>query len=539
MVFKEMKGIMGKKNNKNRIEKMGERDFVLGRARASVVFLSTMAMVMLVLTMISVRMLVVPATHADSSTVSASISVASSCSMSSDTDTAHFAELAPGVYRSGIGETTITTVCNDANGYAVYAIGYTNNEFGRNDMLGQTSGRTIATGTATSGNTSNWAMQLTAVNNSVAPTIATGYDSYHAIPGEYTKVVNYANSTMANDEGSKFKVTFAGYVTGAQASDIYTGKVKYALVHPASSSETPCVGTYTINYNSNGGSGNMDSQTVCVDRNVVVLANGFTPPTPVAENQFAVWNTEADGSGYVYLAGQSVSNLASLDGSVTLYAQWAPKYMQDMTASMCQTVASDNPFTVYDRRDGNDYTIRYIEGACWMTQNLRITGTVNRQYSNFSTYENVNVCENDLTVGNNYNEPRCHDSGNSTNGVWYNYAAASAMTIVGSSNSTVATEDICPAGWSMPSYDTNGSAGSINSLTNYSAAYSFNMVAGGDYKSGSNTHEDYGFLWSRHARNVNYRRVLIRRSSTNLDINDNYDDFYRYYGYYIRCVRTQ
>lgn len=527
---------MGKKNCKNRIKKMGERDFVLGRARASVVFLSTMAMVMLVLTMISVRMLVVPATHADSSTVSASILVASSCSMSSDTDTAHFAEVAPGVYRSGIGETTITTVCNDANGYAVYAIGYTNNEYGRNDMLGQTSGRTIATGTATSGNTSNWAMQLTAVDNSVAPTIVTGYDSYHAVPGEYTKVVSYANSTMTNDAGSKFKVTFAGYVTGTQASDTYTGKVKYTLVHPANSSETPCVGTYTINYNSNGGSGNMDSQTVCADRNVVVLANGFTPPTPVAENQFAVWNTEADGSGYTYLAGQSVSNLASVGSSVTLYAQWVPKYIQDMTASMCQTVASENSFTVYDRRDGNDYTIRYIEEACWMTQNLRITGTVNAQYSNFSTYSNVNVCEEDLTLGDDYIVPRCHDSNNATDGVWYNFASASAKTITGSSNTTLATEDICPANWHLPGYDTTNLAGSINSLSSTSATsvLKFSPVTGGYYGDGSLNFTGLGYWWSTTAINASNRYYLVYNGSS---LSTNY--FYRDRGYYIRCVRTQ
>ena len=519
----------------NRSNKKTNGGFALKREAMGASVLGLVAMAALVFTIVSVRMLAVPATHADSSTVSASILVASSCSMSSDTDTAHFAEVAPGVYRSGIGETTITTVCNDANGYAVYAIGYTNNEYGRNDMLGQTSGRTIATGTATSGNTSNWAMQLTAVDNSVAPTIATGYDSYHTIPGEYTKVVSYTNSTMTNDAGSKFKVTFAGYVTGTQASDTYAGKVKYTLVHPASSSETPCVGTYTINYNSNGGSGNMDSQTVCADRNAVVLANGFTPPTPVAENQFALWNTAADGGGYTYYAGQNVSNLASVDGSVTLYAQWAPKYIQDMTASMCQTVASENPFTVYDRRDGNDYTIRYIEGACWMTQNLRITGTVNAQYSNFSTYSNVNVCEEDLALGDDYIVPRCHDSNNATDGVWYNFASASAKTITGSSNTTLATEDICPANWHLPSYDTTNLAGSINSLSSTSATsvLKFSPVTGGYYFSGSLINTFNGCWWSTTANGADNRYYLSYISSLNTS-GDN-----RYFGYYIRCVRTQ
>jgi len=460
----------------------------------------------------------------------------SSCEMTSDIDTAHASDIAPGIYRNNIGETTITTSCNDANGYAIYAIGYTNNEFGRNDMLGQTTGRTIATGTAESGNVSNWAMQLTAVNNSVAPTIATGYDSYHAVPDEYTKVSSFANSTLTNPDGSKFKITFAAFISGKQAADTYIGKVKYTLVHPSDTTETPCVGTYTINYDRNGGTGSMDSQTACVDRAIGVLPNGFTPPVPVAENQFAVWNTEADGSGYTYYPGQSVANLADLGETATLYAFWVPKYIHNLTASACEVAANDTPFTVYDKRDGSDYTVRYIQGACWMTQNLRITGTVYAQNSNFSTYSNVNVCEQDLTAGNSYDTPRCHDSGNTTNGVWYNYAAASAKTITGSSNSTLAIEDICPANWHLPSYDTTNPAGSINSLSSTSATsvLKFSPVTGGFYDGGSLSITGNGLWWSATAGGTNFRYYLGYNGS-----NLNATNVGRYYGGYIRCVRTQ
>jgi hypothetical protein len=489
---------------------------------------------MLTLTVICASLLSMQTVSAEVASTQASVTVTSSCEMSSDIDTAHSAELAPGIYRDGIGETTITTICNDANGYAIYANGYTNNELGRNDMLGQNSGRTIATGTADSGDTSAWAIRLTAVDNSVAPTITTGWNAYHAVPNEFTKVVSFANSTMTNASGSKFKVTFAAYATSAQAADTYVGKVRYTLIHPANSAETPCVGTYTINYDSNGGTGNMDSQTVCADRAIGLLPNGFTPPAPVAENQFAVWNTEADGSGYTYLAGQSVSNLASVGGSVTLYAQWAPKYIQDMTASMCQIVASENPFTVYDRRDGNDYTIRYIQDACWMTQNLRITGTVNRQYSNFSTYENVNVCEQDFTTGNgnDYEYTKCHDSDNTANGVWYNYVAASAKTIIGTSNNALATEDICPANWHLPS--------SFSSLSSVSATsiVKFVPVTGGRYYSGNSSPSDIGsgYWWSSTAYNGTYRNHLIYNGSS-LEVK--YANGFRSVGLYIRCSRTQ
>ncbi len=523
----------------NRID--SKNKFSLKRARVGFAVMCAVTLAAVGLTTVSVRLLSVSRAHADTSVnTQTAITVTSSCEMTAVVDTAHETTVSASTYADDIGQTTITVACNDANGYAVYAVGFTNNEMGRNDLLGQTTGRVIATGTATSGDTSAWAMKLAAVENSVAPTIETGYSAYHAVPDEYTKVVSYADSTMENPAGSSFKTTYATYVDNMQAPDTYLGKVKYTLVHPADTTNTPCMGTYTIIYNRNGGTGSMDSQTACVDRTIGLLPNGFTPPTPVDENQFAVWNTEADGSGYTYYPGQGVANLASSGGSVTLYAQWAPKYIQDMTASKCQVVANENPFTVYDKRDGNDYTIRYIEGACWMTQNLRIIGTVNAQYSNFSTYSNVDVCEQDLTTGNSYEYARCHDSGNTTNGVWYNYVAVSAKTITGSSNSTIATEDICPANWHLPSYDTVNAPGSVNSLASNSGAsvVKFMPIVGGFYRNGS-LMGDAGFWWSNAATSANGRYYLSYYNNY-LSLSYNFNASYgRYYGFYARCVRTE
>ena len=153
----------------------------------------------------------------------ASVTVSSSCALVATVDSAHTAELTPGVFQDNIGKTTFTATCNDANGYDIYAVGYTNTEFGRNDMLGSNTGRTIDTGTATSGESSNWGMKLTAVNNSVAPTITTGYTANHAVPDDYTKVASYSGSTMTEMSGSKFETTYAVYPASTQAPDTYVG----------------------------------------------------------------------------------------------------------------------------------------------------------------------------------------------------------------------------------------------------------------------------------------------------------------------------
>ena len=427
---------------------------------------------------------------ADTVSSNTSVTVSSSCQLDSVVDIAHEAEVTASTYLPDIGKTTITATCNDVNGFDVYAVGYTNTEYGRNDMLGAATGRTIDTGTATSGGTSNWAMKLASVAGTVSPTITTGYNAYHAIPDDYTKVATYSGSTAAVATGSQFETTYAVFAASTQAPDTYNGRVKYTLVHPSDAAIAPCVHNYTIIYNSNGGSGNMDTQTACVDKAIGLLPNGFTAPVPSADNQFVVWNTEPDGSGYTYHSGQSVTNLASGNESVTLYAMWAPKYMQDFTTSICQIVASQEPFKVYDRRDGSDYTVRYIKDACWMTQNLRITGTVSKQLSNFSTYDNVDVCTNDLTAGNSDLEPRCHDSGNASNGVWYNFTAATANTITGSPG-TVATEDICPAGWHLPNYN------EIGTLTgNALVSAAFTPVIGGYYGGGTINNPGTGYWWS-------------------------------------------
>lgn len=72
-----------------------------------------------------------------------------------------------GTYKDNIGKTTIKATCNDSQGFSIYAIGYTNEEYG-NTVLKPTTldspQNDIATGTATNGDTSNWAMKLTAGN---------------------------------------------------------------------------------------------------------------------------------------------------------------------------------------------------------------------------------------------------------------------------------------------------------------------------------------------------------------------------------------
>ena len=217
--------------------------------------------VLLCLTIISTLTLVnthVSADGSDSTSATASVNVSAACTMAttgntdsgsdsgsgSDTNT-HTATLTPGTFVGDIGLTNITTVCNDSLGYAIYAIGYGNNTYGNNTLINNSDPNnpiTIPTGTATSGNTSNWSMKLAAgtastVSPSQAATIVTtptNYTTYASVPNIYTKVATYTNGTTTGQAGTSLTTTYGVYTTPTQTPGTYTGAVRYTLVHPNS-----------------------------------------------------------------------------------------------------------------------------------------------------------------------------------------------------------------------------------------------------------------------------------------------------------------
>ena len=161
-----------------------------------------------------------------------SVEVPESCSLSSTIDTVHDTNIKVGQYRDDIGETTFNVFCNDAEGFSVYSVGYSGNSYGNTVMLPTNNAleNAIATGLASSGEISNWAMKLTSVSENF--TLFNGFGSYHVVPEEYTKVASYPSNTTATT-GVQIKSTYATYISSAQVADTYTGKVKYTVVHPS------------------------------------------------------------------------------------------------------------------------------------------------------------------------------------------------------------------------------------------------------------------------------------------------------------------
>ena len=212
------------------------------------------------------------------------ITVPVSCTMSGNGMNSHNAEISNGTYTSDIGSTTLHAFCNDNEGFAIYAAGYTGNEVGgtnSNKLVGTTaSGNSvIESGTTTSaGNPdiSNWAMKLTMTQDSgdittdnaftidSAPNVSlpsqaesgateAPFSQYHVVPNEYVKVAHKNSGTdmTATTGGVELTTTYAAYISKTQPADTYSGQVIYTLVHPSSAAPV-LPGTVAVNYNGNG-----------------------------------------------------------------------------------------------------------------------------------------------------------------------------------------------------------------------------------------------------------------------------------------------
>ena len=275
-----------------------------------------------------------------------SVSVPVSCTLASHINTGeeHTISMVSGTYEDDIGITTFTTSCNDPNGFVIYTNGNTDDAEGNNKLtsiLGST--YDIPSGTATSGDTSQWAMKLTAINAiapSDTPTIVPGYDAYSAIPTSWTKVAYKGAGTTNMDIGSSFTTTYAIYLKGTQPASTYSGQVKYIMLHPSTVAQ----------------------------------------PTDTLEHAFA-------------LAGKSrVQVTDPITGQSGSFYK-----MQDMNTGICESVANSNESTtarLVDIRDNKLYYVTKLDdGHCWMTQNLDL----DLSHSTALTSETTDLNDNSLT----------------------------------------------------------------------------------------------------------------------------------------------
>ena len=363
--------------------------------------------------------------HAETVFANASVTVAEACTMTATVNSAHSATINPGQYLQPIGETILKVICNDAGGFSIYAVGNANNEYGNNKLLANVGGSLnstydIATGTATSGSTSNWAMKVSAVAGTYAPTIQNSFNNYHDVPTTYTKVAQLSSATDTTT-GSSVSTTYAAYVKSDQPAGNYNGKVKYTMVHPASEvpaqPQTTESGKICYYANASDAVGTMGCQNV--SSSVMLLASNFSRTGYGFAGWSDVFDYQTNENAKFYGPQETITltpaDYQSPNNGLSLYAVWVKSAgnLQDtnkvselcgtgtnaLTAAPTDGTANlDSVSALTDQRDNNTYAIaKLADGNCWMIENLRLEAEDTRSdadkalaqgYGTSSTYGN-------------------------------------------------------------------------------------------------------------------------------------------------------
>ena len=363
-------------------------------------------------------------------TANASVTVGTACTFSASVTNPHTSTIENGLSSDNIGTTILNTTCNDSGGYAVYAIGYTNEEYGNTSLTYSSLDSTpenpitnsnydIPTGTATSGDTSNWAMKLDTVSGTTTATIEAdtngSFSNYHIIPEDYTKVATLNtvtdNATASPSTGSSISTTYSAYISPTQAPGTYTGKVKYTLVHPSIAPK---------------------------------------PEKPKTINDL----TYMQDFGTI-----SEEDLASVKASMLV----------------------EVTYTLKDQRDEQNYTVAKLkDGKIWTTKNLNLAGGTEITSELSDVPENYTLpTANGFQEGNKLpsssasgfdvdNMAYVYNTGNKTSNCsdpgcysYYSWTTATAGSIVSATEGDVDAEySICPKGWRLP-----------NSRSRYSSDY--------------------------------------------------------------------
>ena len=222
-------------------------------------------------------------------------------------------------HNSGVTADGVTSYTNDVEGSndSLYAEGYKDNE------LVTTHGEWIANEDGTT--TRDVTKKCTYCGYEEKVTEHQGKLTYDANGGEGTidSATGAAGESVpvAENGFTRDNYTFTGWNTQAdgtgtayQPGASFTLTAENTVLYAQWSKNAPA--QVKVSYDANGGVGTMESVTGDVGSEIVIQQSGFTR----SEYTFTGWNTQADGKGTAYKAGDSFT---LTDKDTVLYAQWS------------------------------------------------------------------------------------------------------------------------------------------------------------------------------------------------------------------------
>ena len=218
-------------------------------------------------------------------------------------------------------------------------------------------------------------------------------------------------------------------------------------------------------------------------------------------------------------------------------------YMQNFTASQCDSMAQGDQIQLVDSRDSKTYWVGKLpDGNCWMTQNLDLDLSTSKTL----TPDNTNIPSNwtprtsttttisgyDPDTGKSYNPGDKYYEGTGSEhyhvGNYYQWSVATA----GYTGTSQSTQSICPKGWTLPSQSQfqqliNSGLSSSNFMN---APYY--LLRGGYLDASSLNHAGSLGYYSSSTPNGSSRAYILHFTSGSVGTSYGY----RYYGQFVRCV---
>ena len=353
----------------------------------------------------------------------------------------------------------------------------------------------------------------------------------------YSGSGNYWSSTIKDNSLAYIMTVNSSYST---TSDETTNKAGGRSVRCIKSS-----GSYTIEYNANGGVGQMTPSMAKLYIGGTLSKNTFQRDG----YYFNGWSTRQDATTPDYLDGSFLPYMEPDNGSVTVYAVWhkVDKLMQ--TEDICSSITAGDVSgdVLTDIRDLQDYPVyRFsntgvegtdypagLSGHCIMSKDLSL---------GYITSGSI-MAGDELVLTNDYsasagtiikwpssgsaggftaymNGPDTNDS-NNTKHSYYDYLAA---------------QKVCPKGWKVPSkseYNNiisflgGSNSTGVSNITN--APYNFKR--NGYYNAGWSGVNSYGSYWASSTENWNMGDFLMVEPS-GLSV----PSYNRTYARSVRCI---
>ncbi len=422
-----------------------------------------------------------------------------------------------------------------------------------------------------------YSLTVSAGSNTSDPTGSGTYRWGYAVPVSVTKNTDITCTSY----GTPTWATTAGTAPAAGASTSFTMPTSNATI-TATSTASNVAQTITLS-RSGGASGINIGGTNYTGSSVSLTCGTYNISGNYSSGyEFSSWS-RANGVIVANTASASTTMTVSGAGTLTLNGKSSKLYLQNVTSATCPTTAT----TAYDSRDEEAYTIQKLaDGKCWLLDNLRLdltnatvknnltASTTNASATTLNYLKNGGGTDSDqyamigvITTWDNsqyrYSAPKIAASGTGDKGSWtkntiasfaigqsgsgkigiyYNYCAASAgsycygdATTGYGAPSSNATEDICPAGWRMP---TGGASGEYQALyTAYGNKVTFINALRTPLSGTFNNNSAYwqgqsGSFWSS-TREGNYRMYYLGVGTSDIYLQERNQ---RYSGQSVRCV---